>query len=305
MSSHARTRRAFSLVELLVVIGIIGVLIGLLLPAVQRVRESANRINCQNRLKQLGVALHNYHDHEGSFPAGYKCKVTSKPLDTAPGWGWASLLLPYLEQGAVSRQIDFNLPIEHSANQAARMTVLRVFICPSDRMTGLYTVRDQSNAPLTQAATNSYAACFGVGIDIDEELDDANGMFFRNSRVTFADIPDGASNTIAIGERASLFAQTPWAGAIQGSTVRVTPGAPVLNPNAVEEPTTGALAHTADHPLNDPMSDPEDFYTPHTGIGGFLFADGSVRPLRIGVPLAILQALSTRNGGETVNSADY
>src|SRR5713101_506372 len=96
-------RRAFTLIELLVVIAIIGVLVGLLLPAVQKVREAANRTQCQNNLKQVGLALHSFHDSRGYFPAGYLCQPTADPAYTSPGWGWAAQLLPYVEQDALGR----------------------------------------------------------------------------------------------------------------------------------------------------------------------------------------------------------
>jgi prepilin-type N-terminal cleavage/methylation domain-containing protein/prepilin-type processing-associated H-X9-DG protein len=300
-----RTRPAFTLVELLVVIAIIAVLIGLLLPAVQKVREAASRVSCQNNLKQLGLALHGYHGREGTFPSGFRCQPRSDPNYTAPGWGWATLLLPDVEQGNLYRQFNLVLPVEDPSNQAARTTVLKLFVCPSDRSTGVFTVYSQANAPLAQMATNSYAACHGTGPDLDEELDDGNGIFFRNSRVRVADITDGTSNTIAVGERASLFAQAPWAGAVSGGTSRITPGAPVANAGAVEEAPTQVLVHVAVHTVNDANADPEDFFSPHPGAGMFLFGDGSVRPLRAGVNVAVLQALATRNGGETVNPNDF
>ena len=301
-----RSRAAFTLIELLVVIAIIAILIGLLLPAVQKVREAANRAACSNNLKQIGLALHNYHDHAGSFPPGYQCpRPQTDPNYTAPGWGWAALLLPDLEQDTLSRTIAFNLPIEAPVNDAARTAVLKLFVCPSDTSTGVFTIYDKNGIPLAQAATNSYAGSFGVGVDLDEELDQHNGIFSRNNPVRLTDIPDGTSNTIAVGERASLFTQTAWAGAVNNGTTRVTPGAPTRNTTAVEESPTQALAHVAVHTLNDPDSDPEDFFTPHTGAGQFLFADGSVRPVRRGVALSVFQALATRNGGETVGADDF
>src|SRR6516162_1658985 len=105
-------RTGFTLIELLVVIAIIGILVGLLLPDVQKVREAANRTSCLNNLKQLGLALHNYHDSQGSFPSGYSCHPQADPTYTAPGWGWASLLLPYAEQENLARQITYGLPVE-------------------------------------------------------------------------------------------------------------------------------------------------------------------------------------------------
>jgi prepilin-type N-terminal cleavage/methylation domain-containing protein/prepilin-type processing-associated H-X9-DG protein len=302
-----KDRRAFTLVELLVVIAIIAVLIGLLLPAVQKVREAANRASCQNNLHQIGLALHSYHDGQGSFPAGYRCQPVnlSNPDQTAPGWGWAVLLLPYIEQGNMAQQINFILPVEDPGNLAARTMILKLYVCPSDRSTGVFTIYDKNNNPLAQAATNSYAACHGVGVDLDEELDDFNGMFSRNSKVRFADVTDGTSNTIAIGERSAFFTQTPWAGAVSFGTTRITPSAPISNLAAIEDAPTQLLVHVAVHTLNDPNADPEDFFSPHTGNVVFLFVDGSVRPVRTGISLSVLQALATRNGGEVVNAADF
>jgi prepilin-type N-terminal cleavage/methylation domain-containing protein/prepilin-type processing-associated H-X9-DG protein len=298
-------RFGFTLIELLVVIAIIGVLIGLLLPAVQKVREAAHRASCQNNLHQIGLALHGYHDARGSFPSGYRCQPEANPDYTSPGWGWAALLLPHIEGDNLARQINFDLPVEHSSNLAARTTVVKLFVCPSDRFTGAFTICDARNTPLAQAATNSYAACHGVGPDLDEELDDGNGLFFRNSQVRIADVTDGTSTTIAIGERGSFFTQTPWAGAVSFGTTRITPGAPTSNSTAVEDAPTQTLVHVAVHTINDPDADPEDFFTPHTGVAMFVFADGSVRPVRTQVALSVLQALATRAGGEVVNPGDF
>src|SRR4051812_7294393 len=126
---RGRVRPAFTLIELLVVIAIIAVLIGLLLPAVQKVREAAARAKCANNLKQIGTGLHNYHGALGYFPPGFTSQAATVNGDSlGPGWGWAAHLLPYVEQDPLYRSVRFDLDIAHPANATARVQPLSVYL---------------------------------------------------------------------------------------------------------------------------------------------------------------------------------
>ncbi len=154
-------RRGFTLIELLVVIAIMAILVGLLLPAVQKVREAANRSQCQNNLKQLGLALHSYHDANGRFPPGYSSYVTNDgsgpasasidPMtwDAAPGWGWGARLLPFIEQSSISSRIEYDRPIWDPAYQSLITTRISTFLCPSvSGSDEAFVVQAQNASPL-------------------------------------------------------------------------------------------------------------------------------------------------------------
>jgi prepilin-type N-terminal cleavage/methylation domain-containing protein/prepilin-type processing-associated H-X9-DG protein len=322
--AHPESRPAFTLIELLVVIGIIAALLGLLLPAVQKVREAANRTACRNNLHQMGLALLHYHDAEGHFPAGYLhlgpggqpagasgggTRILDRPqrqafaINSRPGWGWAALLLPYVEQDNLANQINFTQDIEHPAYDAVRTLPLRIYTCPSDRETGVFLVLSEQHTPRCWAATNSYAACYGEWGRIQDTP--GSGLFWCNSQTRLADITDGTSSTLAVGERAALLTQAPWAGAIEGGTCRTTPDAPVFQTVIDPAPTMVTARISGRRPLNDPWSEPYDFFSPHFGVVNFLFADGSVHGISTGASYTVLRAMATRAGGEVVDETIY
>lgn len=308
-TSRHRNSPGFSLVELLVVIAIIAVLMGLMLPAVQRVREAANQSTCRNNLRQQGLALQSFHHSRGCFPPGFLFDDQHVPeewvtFNTFPGWGWAAHMLPFIEQSALAQRLDWKKAVDDPDMDGVRQHVIKTFVCPSDSGAGTFAVLTLGNKRICDAATNSYAACFGAGGYIGEYPHLGNGVFYRNSRTRIAEIRDGTSVTIAVGERESYFCPTPWAGVVTDGTARTNTNAPSFLA-AIEESPVLVLARTNPYPLNQDYSTPYDFFTPHPLAGLFLFADGSVRSLRYNLPEHIWRALGTRAGGETATESDF
>jgi prepilin-type N-terminal cleavage/methylation domain-containing protein/prepilin-type processing-associated H-X9-DG protein len=298
-----RDRRGFTLIELLVVIAIVAILIGLLMPAVQKVRESANRIQCVNNLKQMGIACHNYHDANKCFPPGYY--ATAFYPDTSPGWGWGAFLLPYLEQDSLYRQIDFSQPLQTSP---AIQSVLKIFICPSDLPPGgPFPVVDGTFTTIAMAAPSSYAATVGQDAD-DVDAPTGSGVFYRNSHTRIAEITDGTSQTVMIGDRAWTQTKGIWAGAPSGGITQ--PGVQNPWPNTTAPSPCLVLVHNNYINIRtDADGGLDDFSSNHVNGANFLFADGSVHFIRSitgdGQNRYDFWAMGTRSGGEVIQSLDY
>jgi prepilin-type N-terminal cleavage/methylation domain-containing protein/prepilin-type processing-associated H-X9-DG protein len=325
-----KRRRGFTLIELLVVIAIIAVLIALLLPAVQSAREAARRTTCVNNLKQMGIALHNYHDALLVFPPGYiaASKFIDGETDTAPGWSWASMILPQLEQGPLYSSFNVCLPIQAPANTTATLTAIGAFVCPSDQFTlgSTYAVTDGLGNTVATVAVSSYAACTGSDLaDVALGLNNdgsGNGLFYRNSAVRIAAITDGTSQTVAILERAWGDTEGTWTGAVASGFVLRGPFNPCPGSSiATYLAPCLVLAHC--HLINtnadtdSGLDDPSSF---HPAGANALFTDGSVHFLRnvlgdAGVnpdgstrytpSSLIVQALGTRAGGEVISSDSF
>lgn len=328
-------RTAFTLIELLVVIAIIAILIALLVPAVQKVREAANATQCVNNLKQIGLALHNYHDVRGVFPPGYvdgNTDPSSTPdNDVGPGWGWASFLLPDLEQTSVYKQINFNVPVAGGANTGVSLISLAVFQCPSDPFQQDVPLYDSTFANVIASvahgnyvACNGWQECFngaggnpqnGVGADgLDGGFGvGGRGAFYRNSKTRSADVTDGLSNTIFVGERSGNHSPSTWTGAVAGARC---PAWMASQPPSPYEPPPSPAYDNADFgealvfahcnqthmPSADfPIYDPDTYYSMHSGGANFLFGDGSVHFLTTNMDPATYQALGTIDGGEPAN----
>jgi prepilin-type N-terminal cleavage/methylation domain-containing protein/prepilin-type processing-associated H-X9-DG protein len=292
-------RRGFTLVELLVVIVIIAVLMALLLPAVQSARESARRSQCTNNLKQIGLALQNYESYRKYFPSGYVSQFTTGGIDTGPGWGWAALLLPNLEESNVAGQINFKLAIEDPANTQGVTTPLPVFLCPSDNREPVWAAMSETgNTKICDVAEAEYVAMFGT----TEPGVDGNGMFFRNSTVRIRDITDGTSQTIAVGERAEILGEATWVGSVTGAYLMQDPddndGVGIFEQ---EHGSTMVLGQSGEHKSpGDPTGEPDMFLSMHPMGVNFLFADGHVSFLSNETDDMVFEALSTRAGGEVI-----
>jgi prepilin-type N-terminal cleavage/methylation domain-containing protein len=208
----SRARRGFTLIELLVVIAIIAILIALLLPAVQQAREAARRSQCKNNLKQIGLALHNYHEQAGTLPPGWigvDLATRLPDVEGLNGFGWGAMILPHLDQTPLYNRINFFVGVADPLNLVPRTTNLTVYRCPSDTGPQQWTILDEADGttPLAELPLANYVGAFGTG-----ELHDCegqpppfacrgNGVFSHLSKTRFADLTDGVSTTILTGER--------------------------------------------------------------------------------------------------------
>lgn len=331
----ARSRNGFSLIELLVVMGVIGVLVGLLLPAAQSAREAARRIQCVNHLKQLALAAHQYHDREGAFPMGTP-QYRFPDIGAFFGHSVHVALLGDLEQAPLYHAVNFNKNIYTYANQTIHTSGFAVLWCPSDGSVLDRTLYDGPYLDIPRGkfvvGYTSYAACAGTWYHLSEDLKRSAalssqdyGIAYVNSSVRFADIVDGASQTLLFGERAHG---------------RLTGVAKVVSHWWFDGHTADTLFWTL-QPINPPAAHSSSGFAKgsfsaaagsyHPGGANFAFVDGSVKFLRdtmdswrtddaTGLPfgvtgdpesfyriapgthVGVYQAISTRNQGELVTS---
>jgi prepilin-type N-terminal cleavage/methylation domain-containing protein len=296
-----RCRRGFTLVELLVVIAIIAILIGLLLPAVQKVREAAAQTQCKNNLKQIGLALQMYNDARGALPPGYLDPTPWPQLDKGPGWGWGAFILPYLEQENLYRQLNFSLDIGDPANAGPITTFLKVFWCPSDALLTTFVVTDGGSRSWT-LAQGSYVACNGNdGVD-DFTTPPHTGAFVRaTTGYRFSDISDGLSNTFFVGDRTVNQSYSTWAG---GPTGALNPF--VQAPGNYGAECTLLMAHCGPTGPNAPgVPDADATASAHRVGAQFVMGDGSVHFISNGIAIPVWMGLATRQGGEPVGGGDY
>lgn len=318
-------RRGFTLIELLVVIAIIAILIALLLPAVQQAREAARRSQCRNNMKQIGLALHNYHDTYNQFPINYSTVFTTDNITLS----WMVGILPNIDQAPLFNVINTSFGINNDprspnpaattpvnpSNGWAAKQVIPVFRCPSDTSDPIMGGRANYGGTW---AVNSYKAVAGAnwawgswlspaqfnntrwGVS-NNGLDRGNGLIFRGNGFpytnSFRHITDGTSNTFAVGEAVPKYCIHTWWYWFNGSTG--TCSIP-LNAPAICAATPGVSQDILLTQCAGDWPNNYSFYSQHTGGGHFLMCDGAVKFVSQNIDLSLYRGLATLGGGETV-----
>jgi prepilin-type N-terminal cleavage/methylation domain-containing protein/prepilin-type processing-associated H-X9-DG protein len=305
-SAAARVRRAFTLIELLVVIAIIAVLIGLLLPAVQKVRESGNRIQCANNLKQMGLAVHNYHDVYKALP----------PSRVGPQHAtWFVLILPYLEQDALYRQWDLTRTYYDQA-PAVQNAFVRGYVCPTRRTAAMPSTQlevsstgipDTQLHPGTQGdyacnggqfynAIVDHPLCRGPMCYADSQVNGSGQLTSSQSKTALRDIRDGTSQTLLVGEKHSVQSMWGQSGPSWGEGA-IWNGDFPRNFSRIGGQTKWNLGQAPDD-----MAGPWHckFGSWHPGVCQFLLADGHVTSLSNGIDMDTLQKLACKDDGNVI-----
>jgi prepilin-type N-terminal cleavage/methylation domain-containing protein/prepilin-type processing-associated H-X9-DG protein len=336
MSLPKLRRRGFTLIELLVVIAIIAVLVGLLLPAVQKVREAANRMSCQNNLKQIALAAMNFESSNRRFPSAVNLQIDpyygsdmvakfGPPPDPTQSFSLAEALMPYIEQDNLRKNLVLNQLNQYGimadsqyvnclgAGSVGAQTI-KILVCPSDQLPDPpVTVYVGDYGTQYYFGMSSYGGNAGLR-GVYWKYATLDGMFWLNSKVKIADVTDGTSNTLFFGERYHfdpVFDQLQAASG--GSLINTYGGWAWANPYAMEDHTESAyspinyLIPPGTQQLTYDLQDARlnAWGSGHTGGANFAFVDGSVRFLANSTTQVVLQALATRAGGEVVSGDQY
>jgi prepilin-type N-terminal cleavage/methylation domain-containing protein len=293
---------AFTLVEILVVVAIIGILIALMLPAIQAARESARKTKCANNLKQIGLALHNYMDVKKSFPPGYVTKVLKNLDDGGPGWSWGPMILQHFEEAAAHDLVNLSEPIESEMSKV-RLISLPGFICPSDGTfeTIIDIPEKKSDRIICQMAAGNYVANVGtVRPTCKICRDHFDGVFGRNRPIEPRELQDGLSKTLCIGERSSFWSRAAIWGVVPNSKLidNQQPGKYAGGPGYVLGTTfkEGFNIETVPLDAEEVDSYAESFGSQHPGGSFFMFCDAGVRFVFDDTDPAVMNTLSTRDG---------
>jgi type II secretory pathway pseudopilin PulG len=298
MSTRVSRRMGFTLVELLAVSAVVSLLGAQGLPAIQNAREAARRTQCKNNLKQIGLALHNYHDTQVCFPIGWtgvEVKGGKPDVMGESGWGWGTGISPYIEQAQLFSTINFSARVDDATNVKLLITQIPEFRCPSDPFTAkTWKLKDSKGANLAELATSNYVGSFGTE-DLAKcekmkpgEACNGNGFLFHNSNVRMRDITDGTSNTLGVGERIGnekIDHLSTWSGVIAKGT----------NPFA-------RILGSSNAAFDAKERHSSDYRSAHASGSHFVILDGSVRFISDKLDLKTFQALTTRAGGEVVEA---
>lgn len=322
-------RRGFTLIELLVVIAIIGVLIALLLPAVQSAREAARRSQCLNNLKQIGLAIHNYHDSNNAFP-WCGLSVIGPAATTTTQWSPHTRFLPYVEQGSLFAAMNFSFIWSAPQNSTVTATNVGIFNCPSD---------SRSTVPVIGWAGTNYRAnegsslVYGYGdsdpMNVNASMPPPNGLFFSNQLYRMADVTDGLSNTAAFSEHLKgdfdnavvtelgdtfwpqTYPATPDAAVAQCQGIDIT-NLSFQRVSNVGAPWTQYYHSTTTYShvgrpngrscMFPPLRIMTNANSRHPGGVNVLMVDGSTRFLKSSVDVGAWRALGSRNGGEIISA---
>lgn len=306
LQKRFKYKRGFTLIELLVVIAIIAILIALLLPAVQQAREAARRSTCKNNLKQVGIALHNYHDTHRVLPPGVLMfdDGSGDPDPDLGNWGWNTFILPFIDQGPLYNQLQPNgANFPATASGSLIQTVIPTLICPSDASSSLNTYVGFTNNEdgVGLGKSNYPGICGSKSVDDDEWYDrsddaDERGIFNYNSSTRLRDITDGTSNTMASGERMwdgiAIKDDDPGGSIRKGS---VWAGRPY------DGEKYAVLLRTNDSAAFVPNgTNPASASSRHVGGAHFLFCDGAVRFLSENINNETYKFLGNMSDGEVL-----
>jgi prepilin-type N-terminal cleavage/methylation domain-containing protein/prepilin-type processing-associated H-X9-DG protein len=269
-------RTAFTLVELLVVIAVIGVLVALLVPAVQAARESARRAQCADNLRQLGIGLHAYHDSYKTFPSGGWIK-SADPTTANMNIGWSAAILPWLEQQPLYSQLNFNVPYNNVANSQPGHTVLPVYLCPSEPRASFW---NRAPGDTYDFADADYGGMYGPrGLSFPTDKNNPpRGVMIFNQPIPLSQVRDGSSQTVQIGEAPEAI-NAMW----------------ISGHNIFDE----CCAINA----RPPSEFGEELASQHPRGVNTLFADGSIHFLSETIDNMVLSALCTRSGGESAGAS--
>jgi prepilin-type processing-associated H-X9-DG protein len=279
-------RAGITILELLVVMVVVGLLAALLLPAVARARESARRLQCSHRLRQIGIACQAHQDALGRLPMGWR-ETAAQPT----GWGWGARLLDYLEQSSTCQAIQLEMPVDHPLHEQVRRHSLPVFRCPSDHLPEVFLLmaggeeeeeeeqlEDAGPAyPLYDLAGANFVGVFGMRIPDESPPDSGEGAFLGNRSFRLEDLRQGTSNTLLVGERTGWLLPSTWVG---------------MDLRNHEGP--GRIVGSTLHAPNDSAADECEFSSRHDGGAQFAFADGHVEMVSGSISLPVYHRMSSR-----------